>query len=66
VFPHTYTAASKALIDKYPEDEKGIKRLMKLLAAIRREGVKLPRTPLKRKLLYPLMPLLYPNLVEAS
>ena len=28
VFPHTYTAASKALIDKYPEEEKGIKRLM--------------------------------------
>ena len=66
VFPHTYAAASKALIDKYPEDEKGIKRLMKLLASIRREGVKLPRTPLKRKLMYPFMPLFYPNLVEAS
>ncbi|GAA4941036.1 FAD-dependent oxidoreductase [Algibacter agarivorans] len=66
VFPHTYAAASKVLIDKYPEDEKGIKRLMKLLASIRREGVKLPRTPLKRKLMYPFMPLLYPNLVEAS
>ncbi|MDH5412759.1 MAG: NAD(P)/FAD-dependent oxidoreductase [Flavobacteriaceae bacterium] len=66
VFPHTFEAASKALINKYPEDEKGIKRLMKLLAGIRREGVKLPRTPLKRKLMYPLMPLLYPNLVEAS
>lgn len=66
VFPHTYAAASKALIDKYPEEEKGIKRLMKLLADIRKEGVKLPRTPLKRKLLYPLMPLLYPSLVEAS
>jgi phytoene dehydrogenase-like protein len=66
VFPHTYNAASKALIDKYPEEEKGIKRVMKLLAGIRREGVKLPRTPLKRKLMYPFMPLLYPNLVEAS
>jgi len=66
VFPHSYEAASKALIDKYPEDEKGINRLMKLLAGIRKEGVKLPRTPLKRKLMYPLMPLFYPNLVEAS
>ncbi len=66
VFPHGYEAATKALIDKYPEDEKGIKRLMKLLAAIREEGVKLPRTPLKRKLMYPFMPLFYPNLVEAS
>ncbi|WP_339840477.1 NAD(P)/FAD-dependent oxidoreductase [uncultured Maribacter sp.] len=66
VFPHSYEAASKALIDKYPEDEKGIKRLMKLLAGIRREGIKLPHTPLKRKLMYPFMPLLYPTLVEAS
>ena len=66
VFPHTFQAASKALIDKYPEDEKGIKRLMKLLAGIRSEGVKLPRTPLKRKLMYPFMPLFYPSLVEAS
>ena len=66
VFPHTFEAASNALIDKYPEEEKGIKRLMKLLAGIRREGVKLPRTPLKRKLMYPFMPLFYPNLVEAT
>ena len=66
VFPHTYAAASKAMIEKYPEEEIGIKRFMKFIESIRREGVKLPRTPLKRKLLYPLMPLLYPNLVQAS
>ncbi|EAR01315.1 phytoene desaturase family protein [Maribacter sp. HTCC2170] len=66
VFPHGFDEATKALVSKYPEDEKGIKRLMKLLSGIRREGVKLPRTPLKRKLMYPFMPLLYPNLVEAS
>jgi all-trans-retinol 13,14-reductase len=66
VFPHGYEAASRALIDKYPEDEKGIKRFFKVLAGIRKEGTNLPRTPLKRKLIYPLMPLLYPNLVEAT
>lgn len=66
VFPHTYTAASKALVDKYPEDEKGIKRFMRFIEGIRKEGVKLPSTPLKRKLLSPIMPLLYPNLVQAS
>ena len=66
VFPHGYEAASKALIDKYPEEEKGIKRFFKLVADIRKEGTSLPRTPLKRKLIYPLMPLLYPSLVEAS
>jgi all-trans-retinol 13,14-reductase len=66
VFPHGYDAATKALIDRYPENKKGIKRFMKLIAGIRKEGVKLPSTPLKRKLIYPLMPLLYPNIVEAS
>jgi len=66
VLPHGYDAATKALIDRYPEDEKGIKRFMKLIASIRKEGVKLPRTPLKRKLMYPFMPLLYPNIVKAS
>jgi all-trans-retinol 13,14-reductase len=66
VFPHGYEAATKALVDKYPEEEKGIKRFMKLIAGIRREGVNLPKTPLRRKLMYPLMPLFYPSLVEAS
>ena len=66
VFPHGYDAATKALIDKYPEDEKGIKRFFKLIAGIRSDSTRLPRRPLKRKLIYPLMPLLYPNLVEAA
>ena len=66
VFPHGYDAATEALIDRYPDDENGIKRFMKLIAGIRKEGLQLPRSPLKRKLIYPLMPLLYPNIVEAS
>ena len=66
VCPHGYEAATKVLIDKYPEDEKGIKRLMKVLAGIRKEVVRLPRSPFMRKLIYPFMPLLYPNIVEAS
>ena len=66
VFPHGFEAATKALIDRYPEDEKGIKRFMKLIAGMRTETRKLPRTPWKRKLYYPLMPLLYPNIVEGS
>lgn len=66
VFPHGYKTATDALIKKYPKEEKGIRKFMKLIAGIRKEGVNLPRTPLKRKLIYPLMPLLYPNLVEAT
>ncbi len=66
VLPHGFEAAAKALIDRYPEDEKGIKRFIKLIAGIRSEGTTLPRAPWVRKLIYPLMPLLYPSLVEAS
>ena len=66
VMPHGYAAATKALINKYPEDEKGIKRFIKLIAGVRKEATKQPRSPLKQKLIYPFMPLLYPNLVEAT
>ncbi|WP_299159797.1 FAD-dependent oxidoreductase [uncultured Eudoraea sp.] len=66
VFPHGFEAATKALINKYPEEEKGIKKFMKMLAGIRKEAMNLPRSPLKRKLIYPLMPLLYPNLITAT
>jgi phytoene dehydrogenase-like protein len=66
VFPHGFDAATKALIDKYPEDEKGIKRFFKLIRGIREEGPKSPSSPWLRKLMYPLMPLLYPSLVEAT
>lgn len=66
MFPHGYDATTKALIDRYPEDEKGIKRFMKLIACIRKKGLKLPRTPLNYKLTYPFMTLLYSNSVEAS
>jgi phytoene dehydrogenase-like protein len=66
VFPHGFDAATKALTDKYPEDEKGIKKFVKLIDGIRKEGPKSPSSPLLRKLIYPLMPLLYPSLVEAT
>ncbi|MDM9630875.1 FAD-dependent oxidoreductase [Robiginitalea aurantiaca] len=66
VFPHGFEAAKKALIDKYPEEEKGIRKFLQVLAGIRKEALNLPRSPLKRKLIYPLMPLLYPNLVTAT
>jgi phytoene dehydrogenase-like protein len=66
VMPHGFDAATKALLDKYPEDEKGIKRFIKLIRGVRKEAVNLPNSRLTQKLIYPLMPLLYPNLVEAT
>lgn len=66
VFPHGFEEATRALLEKYPEEEKGIRKFIKTIAGIRKEAHSLPRSPLKRKLVYPLMPLLYPNLVEAT
>ena len=66
VFPHGYKEATEALVKKYPKEEKGIKRFMKVLSGIRSEIRKLPLKKWKRKLYFPLMPLLYPNTVEAS
>jgi all-trans-retinol 13,14-reductase len=66
VVPHGYDELTKVLSDKYPEDAKAFKRLAKLVAGIREEGGKLPTSALKRTLIYPLMPLLFPSLVEAS
>lgn len=66
VLPHGYEAATRALTNKYPEEEKVIKKFMKVLKGVRKEGTSLPRSPLVRKLIYPLIPLLYPNLVTAT
>lgn len=66
VCPHGFEDAIRAFIEKYPEDERGIRRFFKVIAGIRKEATSLPRSPLKRKLVYPFMPLLYPNLVEAT
>ncbi|KAA3641441.1 MAG: NAD(P)/FAD-dependent oxidoreductase, partial [Bacteroidetes bacterium] len=66
VVPHGYDNLIKALSDKYPEDAKAFRRFAKLVDGIRKEGVRLPASPLKLKLIYPLMPLMFPSLVEAS
>ena len=66
IMPHGYDKVLKALIDKYPEEEKGIRKFIKLVAGIRAEGQKLPSSKIKQMLLYPLMPLLFPSLVTAS
>ncbi len=66
VFPHGTEQVKKALTSKYPEEEKGITRYLKLISGVRAEMTKLPRKKWKKILLLPFMPLLYPNIVEAS
>lgn len=66
VCPHGFDAITKALVDKYPDEEKSIKKFIKLIRGIRKEAHSLPRNPLMKKLIFPLMPLLKPNLVTAT
>lgn len=66
VFPHGWEAATRALTDRYPEDEKGIKKFMKLIGGIRKDSRRLPNKPWKRTLMLPLMPLFYPDIVEGA
>jgi phytoene dehydrogenase-like protein/ferredoxin-NADP reductase len=66
VFPHGYEEAKEALIRRYPEDAKGINRFIELIKGIPLEIGRLPNKKWKQIVLYPLMPFLYPNTVEAS
>ena len=66
VFPHGYEEAREALIKRYPEDAKGINRFIDLIKGIPIEIGKLPNKKWKQKVLYPLMPFLYPNTVEGA
>ncbi len=66
VFPYGFEQVKKALTNKYPEEEKGITRYLKLISGVRAEMTKLPGGKWKKILFLPFMPLLYPNIVEAS
>jgi len=66
VFPHGVEEATKALVEKYPEDKKGIRRYMELIAGLAPEVEKLPNKKWKQILYFPFMSLLFPNTVEAS
>ncbi len=66
VFPHGFEEAKETLIERYPEDAKGISRLIELIKGIPLETGKLPKKKWTQTVLYPLLPLLYPNTVEAA
>tara|TARA_R110002096_G_C14661942_1_gene728529 strand:+ start:60891 stop:62726 length:1836 start_codon:yes stop_codon:yes gene_type:complete len=66
VFPYGTEQVKKVLTNKYPEEEKGITRYLKLISGVRLEMSKLPKKKWKKILITPFMPLFYPNIVEAS
>jgi all-trans-retinol 13,14-reductase len=65
-FPHGIAEAQQTLIAKFPNEEKGISRFFKLINGVLDEIPKMPRERWKQILLFPLMPLIFPNIVKTS
>ncbi|MEO8403291.1 MAG: FAD-dependent oxidoreductase [Chitinophagaceae bacterium] len=65
-FPHQTEEAQNKLIEKFPHETKGIKLFFKLINSVLVEVPKIPREKWKTILLFPFMPLLFPNTVTAS
>jgi all-trans-retinol 13,14-reductase len=66
VHPHGAKEVVEALIAKYPDDQKGIRKYVDTMDAILTEIPKFPTERWKQILLYPILPFLYPNTVRAS
>lgn len=65
-FPHGNERVQEVLIEKFPSESKGIKSFFKLMNGVLEEIPKMPTEKWKSILLFPIMPLLFPNVVKAS
>ena len=66
VFPHGFENAFKSLSEKYPEDKAGIDKLFRFMNGVLEEIYRFPTNKWKVTLMYPVLPLLFPNIVKAS
>jgi phytoene dehydrogenase-like protein len=64
VIPDNNKDAEKMLIEKFPEEEKGIRKFFKEIMGYRNELNRMPRRGLKLYLQVPFFPLLYPRIVS--
>jgi len=65
-FPHGNSEALRKLTASFPEDKKGIEQFFKLINGVLLEISKIPQSKFISTLIYPLMPLLFPNIVKSS
>ena len=65
-FPHGNEEAIKKLTEAFPEEKKEIKHFFELINGVLKEIPKLPQSKFISTLIYPLMPLLFPNIVKSS
>ncbi|MFT3823667.1 MAG: NAD(P)-binding protein [Chitinophagaceae bacterium] len=64
-FPHGTASAQQALLEKFPHEIKGIQAFFKLMAAVLDEIYRMPREKWKLMLIYPFIPVLYPNIFRS-
>lgn len=62
--PHNHVQAAEVLRNEFPIEEKGIRDFFGLMSSINKEGNRWVKRGCNSKLLYPLYPFLYPNLVR--
>jgi phytoene dehydrogenase-like protein len=66
VIPARRDDAIKVLVQRYPHEEKGIRKYFRTIGAIRSEVARMPLEKWKLRLLLPFFPLLFPHLARAS
>ena len=66
VIPAKMEEATRVLVQHYPDEERGIRRYFRTIAAIRSEAARMPVEKWKQRLQMPFFPLLYPHLSIAS
>jgi all-trans-retinol 13,14-reductase len=65
-FPHGNESAIKKLTEAFPDEEKGIKQFFELINGVLKEIPKIPQSKFISTVIYPFMPLLFPNVVKSS
>ena len=64
-FPHGTASALEVLIHRFPDEAKSIRAYFKLLDDLLDEIIKMPQERWKLNLIYPFIPILYPNIFRS-
>ncbi len=64
VMPDNHEKAIKNLVKKFPQEEVGINKFFQVILEIHKEISKLPQEKWKIFFLFPIFPLIYPNIVK--
>ncbi len=66
IFPHGIAEAQETLIANFPNEKEGISRFFRLINGVLDEIPKMPQESWKKIIMFPLMPLIFPNVVKTS